>query len=126
MAVKTTDQQLVWVVIAIIAALVILFAFPMSFGLIDLRPFMSDFLGNNMGGEGGALGWTLVDRVGMLFLLFTVIIRAVYPEFRALAKQNCTTDNTIDANWIVYESGDLREGEFELCRPRFEPYAYAS
>jgi len=82
MTTNTIDRQLVWVVLAIIAALIIV---PL-FGMMWAGPMMGGMWGTGMWGADGMSGWMLIIGVGMQLLFVAVIAGAVYLGYRATRK----------------------------------------
>lgn len=121
MASNTTDRQLVWVVLAIVAALVVLPAFGMGFGMMGAGPMMGGMWGDHMWGAGGVSGWMLVIGVGMQLLFLAVIVGAVYLGYRALTRQDGSADPALEELRTAYARGDLSDEEFERRRERLDP-----
>jgi len=81
MTTNTIDRQLVWVVLAIIAALIIV---PL-FGMMWAGPMMGGMWVPECGVHGMS-GWMLIIGVGMQLLFVAVIAGAVYLGYRATRK----------------------------------------
>lgn len=120
MTTNTTDRQLVWVVLAIVAALIVLPAFVMGFGMMGAGPMMGGMWGDHMWGMSGASGWLLVIGVGMQLLFLAVIVGAIYLGYRALTKQDGSPDPALEELRAAYARGDLSDDEYERRRERLE------
>jgi putative membrane protein len=120
MTTNTTDRQLVWVVLAIVAALVIVPALGMGFGMMGAGPMMGGTWGDHMWGASGASGWMLVIGVGMQLLFIAVIVGAVYLGYRALTTQDGSDDPALEELRIAYARGDMSDDEYEQRRERLE------
>lgn len=115
MTTNTTDRQLVWVVLALVVALLVLPAFGMTFGMMGSGPMM-----DGMWGSGGATGWMLLVGLGGQLLLLAVVVGAVYLGYRAVTTQNGPADPALEELRAAYARGDLSEDEYERRRERLE------
>ena len=121
MASNTTDRQLVWIVLAIVGALVILPAFAMGFGMMGMGPTMGGAWDHGMwGASDGASGWMFVVGVGMQLLFLALLVGAGYLGYRALSGSGGSTDPAMDELRSAYARGDLDDEEFERRRDRLE------
>lgn len=121
MATNTTDRQLVWVVLAIVGALVVLPAFAMGFGMMGMGFMMGGAWDHGMwGASDGALGWMLVVGVGMQLLFLALLVGAGYLGSRALTASGGSNDPAMDELRSAYARGDLDDEEFERRRDRLE------
>lgn len=116
MTTNTTDRQLVWVSIAIVATLVIV---PM-FGMIWAGPMMGGMWGTGMWGADGVPGWMLIMGVGMPLLVLAVIVGAVYLGYRAVTTKDESSDPAVAELRAAYARGDLSDEEYERRRDRLE------
>ncbi|WP_253736409.1 SHOCT domain-containing protein [Halohasta salina] len=113
---KTTDRQLVWIVLAIVAALIIV---PL-FGMLWAGPMMGGMWGTGMWGTNGMSGWMLIVGVGMPLLLFAVIVGAVSLGYRAMRNRDGEADPAVQELRAAYARGDLSDEEYERRRDRLE------
>jgi len=113
---NTTDQQRIWVVLTIVAALIIV---PL-FGMMWAGPMMGGMWGTGMWGADGMSGWMLIIGVGMQLLLVAVIIGAVYLGYRAIRKPDGASDPAVAELRAAYARGDLSDEEYERRRDRLE------
>lgn len=120
MTTNITDRQLVWVMLAIIAALIVLPVFGMGFGMMGPGSMMGGMWGDHMWGAGEASGWMLVIGVGMQILFLAVIVGATYLGYRALTKQDESSDPALEELRAAYARGDLSDDEYERRRERLE------
>ena len=74
MTTHTTDRQLVWIVLAIVAALVII----PTVGMMWAGPMMGGMWGTGMWGADGMSGWMLIVGAGMQLLFLAIIVGAIY------------------------------------------------
>lgn len=120
MTTNITDRQLVWVMLAIIAALIVFPVFGMGFGMMGPGSMMGEMWGDHMWGAGEASGWMLVIGVGMQILFLAVIVGATYLGYRALTKQDESSDPALEELRAAYARGDLSDDEYERRRERLE------
>ncbi|ELY66253.1 SHOCT domain-containing protein [Natronococcus jeotgali] len=120
MTTDTTDRQLVWVILAIAAALVAFPMFAMGFGMMGAGPMMDGTWGTGMWGVAGAPGWMLIVGVGMQLLFLAVIVGAVYLGYRAVTAQDEASDPALEELRAAYARGDLSDEEYERRRDRLE------
>lgn len=123
MTTDTTDRQLVWVILAVVAGLILLPVFGMGFGMMGAGPMMGGMWGDGMWGMGGASGWMLVIGVGMQLLFLAVIAGGAYLGYRALTAQDESSDPALEALRAAYARGDLSDDEYERRRERLETEA---
>jgi putative membrane protein len=116
MTANTTDRQLVWVVLAVVAALVLLPAF----GMLGTGSMMGGGWGDHMWDAGGAPGWTLVVGMVMQIAFLAVLVGAVYLGYRALTTTEESTDAALEELRTAYARGDLSDEEYERRRDRLE------
>ncbi|WP_265110916.1 SHOCT domain-containing protein [Halosolutus halophilus] len=120
MTTNTTDRQLVWVVLAIVAALVVFPMFAMGFGIMGAGPMMGGMWDIGMWGADGVSGWMLIIGVGMQLLFLAVIVGAVYLGYRAVTKQDESSDPALEELRAAYARGDLSDEGYERRRNRLE------
>jgi len=116
MATTTTDRQLVWVVLAIVAALVII---PLV-GMLLTGPMMGRMGATGMWAADGVSGWMLMVSAGMQLLFLAVIAGAIYLGYRALTRHRESTDPAVAELRAAYARGDLSDEEYETRRERLE------
>jgi len=116
MTTNTTDRQLVWVVLAIVAGLILV---PL-FGMMWAGPMMGGMWGTGMWGADGMSGWMLIIGVGMQLLFLAVIVGAVYLGYRAIRKRDDVSDPAVEELRAAYARGDLSDEEYERRRDRLE------
>ena len=121
MTTDTTDRQLGWVLLALVAALFVLPAFAMGFGMMGTGPMM--------GGYGDHGTWGMDDRVpdwmvvvGVVFqlLFLAVLVGAGYLGFRRLTSASESTDPAIQELRTAYARGELSDDEFDRRRTQLE------
>jgi putative membrane protein len=121
MASNTTDRQLVWVVLAIVAALVVLPAFAMGFGVMGMGPMMGGAWDHGMWGAGdGMSGWMFVVGAGLQLLFLALLVGAGYLGYKALRSSGGSTDPAMEELRTAYARGELDDDEFERRRERLE------
>lgn len=120
MTTNTTDRQLLWIVLAVVAALVVLPAFGMGFGMMGTGPMMDGMWADSMWGADGASGWMLAIGAGMHLLALAVIVGAVSLGFRAVTGQGGSADPALEELRAAYARGDLSDDEYEHRRERLE------
>lgn len=120
MTTNTTDRQLVWVVLALVAALILVPVFAMGFGMMGAGPMMGGMWGDHMWGAGEASGWMLVIGVGMQLLFLAIIVGAIYFGYRAVTTQSNSSDAALEELRMAYARGDLSDEEYERRRERLE------
>jgi len=118
MTTDTTDRQLVWLALAIVAALVALPAFTMGFATMGTGSMMGGMGSGGMWGAGGSYGWML-DGAGMLIFL-ALVIGIASLSYRALTTQDGGTDTALEELRVAYARGDLSDEEYEQRRTRLE------
>jgi putative membrane protein len=116
MTTNTTDRQLLWVVLAIVAALIII---PM-FGMMWAGPMMGGMWGTGMWGADGTSGWMLIIGMGMPLVFLAVFVGAIYLVYRAMTTQDNTSDPAVAELRSAYARGDLSDEEYERRRDRLE------
>jgi putative membrane protein len=117
MASNTLDRKLVWVVLALVGALVVLPAFAMGFGTMGTGPMMGGAWDHGVWGADGGSGWMLVG-VAMQLLFLAVVVGVGYLGYRALTSAGETTDPAIEELRSAYARGDIDDEEFERRRER--------
>lgn len=121
MTTNTADRQLVRIVLAIVAVLVVLPAIMMGFGLFGTGSVMHGTWDHSMWGTGDAApGWAVVLAVALRLLFLAVLVGGGYLLYRALTGQGDTTDPAIEELRTAYARGDLSEEEFERRRERLD------
>jgi len=115
MTTNTTDRQLVGIVLAIVAVLIILPAFVMGFGMMGTGPMTS-----GMWGASGASGWMPIIGLGMQLLFVAVIVGAVYLGYQGVTTQDGSGDPAVAELRAAYARGDLSDDEYERRRERLE------
>jgi putative membrane protein len=115
MTTNTTNRQLVWVGIAIVAALVILPVFGIGFGMMG-----------GMWGAGGASGWMFLIGVVMQSLFLAVIVGSVYLGYRALTEQDGSSDPALEELRAAYARGDLTNENGPSATHDGETYHFCS
>lgn len=115
MTTNTTDRSLIWVVLAIVAAL---FVLPL-YGMMGFGPMMGGMWGDHMWGVSGASGWMLLIGIGMQLLFLAVIVAAIYLGYRATTQEE-STDPALEELRAAYARGDLSDDEYERRRERLE------
>ncbi|SFS09848.1 putative membrane protein [Halomicrobium zhouii] len=121
MATNTTDRQLVWVVLAIVGALVVLPVFAMGFGVMGMGPMMGGTWDHGMwGASDGGSGWMFVVGVGMPLLFLALFAGAGYLGYRALTSASGSADHAMEELRSAYARGDIDDEEFERRRERLE------
>ena len=113
---NTTDRQLVWVVLAILAALVVL----ALFGMLWARPMMGGMWGTGMWGVDGMSGWMLITGLGMQLLVVAIIVGAIYLGYRAVTGRDDSTDPAVEELRAAYACGELSDDEYERRRDRLK------
>jgi putative membrane protein len=120
MTTNTTDRQLVWIVLALVAALILFPVFAMGFGMMGTGPMMGGMWGDHMWGGGEASGWMLLISVGMQLLFLAIILGAIYFGYRAVTTQDGSSDPALEELRMAYARGDLSDEEYERRRERLE------
>jgi putative membrane protein len=118
MTTDTTDRQLVWLALAIVAALVALPAFTMGFGTMGTGSMMGGMGSGGMWGAGGSFGWMLGGAGMLIFLALVIGIASL--SYRALTTQDGGTDTALEELRVAYARGDLSDEEYEQRRTRLE------
>ena len=117
---ETTNRQLVWILLAILAVLILLPAIGMGFGMMGVGPMMGGTWSHPMWDATGTSGWMLVIGYGMQLLFLAVIVGAVYLGYRAVTSQDSSTDPAIQELRVAYARGDLSDEEYERRLDRLE------
>lgn len=120
MTTDTIDRKLVWIVLAIIAALVVVPAVGMGFGMMGAGPMMGGTWGDHMWGASGASSWMLVFAVVMQLGFLALLFAAVYLGYQALTTQADSSDPALEELRSAYARGDLSDEEYERRRERLE------
>jgi putative membrane protein len=110
---NNTDRQLVWIVLAIAAALVVLPAVGMGFGMMGVGSMMDGSWSHGMWAGDGMPWWIFVVGVGMQLLFLALVVGAIYLGYRALTGQEASTDPAIEELRAAYARGELSDEEFE-------------
>lgn len=119
MTTDTTDRQLVWLALTIVAVLVVVPAFPMGFGMMGPGPMMGGTWSGGMWGAGGASGWMLGGVVMWLFIP-VLVVGVVYLGYRAVTTRDEATDPALEELRAVYARGEVSDEEYERRRTRLE------
>lgn len=121
MASNTIDRKLVWVVLALVAALIVLPAFAMGFGLMGMGPMMGSAWDHGMwGASDGAAGWMFVIGLGLQLLFLALLVSAVYLGYKTLTSSDGSTDPALEDLRSAYARGELDDEEFERRREKLE------
>lgn len=113
---NTTDRNRIWVVLALVAALVIV----PTFGMMWAGPMMGGMWGTGMWGVDRASGWMFIVGMGMQLLVLAVIVGAIYLGYRAVTTPGESTDPAVAELRAAYARGDLTDEEYERRRDRLE------
>ncbi|MHB9286932.1 SHOCT domain-containing protein [Halobacteriales archaeon Cl-PHB] len=120
MTTNTTDRQLGWIVVALVAALLVVPALTMGAGMLGHGPMMGDAWSHGMWDTGdGVSGWALVG-LGMQLAFLVLVVGAVYLGYRALTGPSPSADPALDELRTAYARGDVDADEFERRRDRLE------
>lgn len=120
MAFNTTDRQLVWIVLAIVGALVVLPAFAMGSGMMGAGPTMGGTWEHGMwGASDGASDWVVVG-VGAQLLFLALLFGAGYLGYKARTTSDGTRNPALEELRSAYARGDLDDEEFDRRRERLE------
>ena len=117
---ETTDRQLVWILLALLAVLILLPTLGMGFGMMGVGPMMGGTWDHPMWNEGAASGWVLAIGWLMQLLFLAVIVGAIYLGYRAVTGQAGSTDPAIEELRVAYARGDLSDEEYEQRLERLE------
>lgn len=121
MATNTSDRQLVRIVLAIVAVLVVLPALMMGFGVLGTGSVMHGAWDHGMWGTGDAAsGWAIVIGVAMQLLFLAVVVGGGYLLYRTLTERTETTDTALEELRTAYARGELSDEEFERRRERLD------
>ncbi|WP_135366661.1 SHOCT domain-containing protein [Halosimplex halophilum] len=122
MATDNTDRRVVWIALAVVAALVVIPSLGMGFGVMGFGPMMG---GHGMWGETGmAPGWLLLVGLLMQLLFLAALISGVYLVYRVVVgRDGDGTDPALEELRLAYARGDLSEEEYERRRDRLESSA---
>lgn len=120
MTAKTTDNQLVTIVLVVLGALVILPIFFMGFGMMGFGPMMGRVWGDGMWGGGTIPGWMLIVGIVMQLLFLAGIIGAGYLIYRAVTSTDDDADPALEELRLAYARGDLTDEEYEQRRETLE------
>lgn len=125
MTAKTTDNQLVTIVLVVLGALVILPIFfmgfgMMGFGMMGFGPMMGRVWGDGMWGGGTISGWMLIVSIVMQLLFLVGIIGAGYLIYRAVTSTDDDADPVLEEIRLAYARGDLTDEEYEQRRETLE------
>ncbi|WP_338727266.1 SHOCT domain-containing protein [Haladaptatus sp. DJG-WS-42] len=116
----TTQRQLLWVALAILAALLILPALLMGFGMMGYGPMMGGFWGGGFGMNSGTIpGWMMAVGFLMQLLFFIAIIGGGYLLVRAVTGTQ-GSDRALDELRLAYARGDLTDEEYDERKRRLE------
>jgi putative membrane protein len=118
---NSTDRQLVWVVLAIVAALFVLPMFAMGFGVMGMGPTMGDHTHHDTwDANDGAADWLFVVGAVFQLLFLAVVVGAGYLAYRALTDGDDATDPAMEELRTAYARGEIDDEEFERRRERLE------
>lgn len=121
MATNTTDRQLVGIVLAIVAVLVVLPALMMGGGLFGTGSVMHGTVDHGMWGTADAApGWAVFLGLAIRLIFLAVVVGGGYLLYRALTGMGDTTDPAIEELRTAYARGELSEEEFERRRERLD------
>lgn len=119
MTTDTPDRQLVWVVLVLVAALIVVPAVSMGFGVMGMGSMMgSDWSHGMWGASDGASGWMVVLGVGLQLLFLALVAGAGYLAYRAVTSESDSRDPALEELRSAYARGDLDDDEYERRRER--------
>ena len=119
MTADSTNRQLVWLTLTIVAIFVVLPVFAMGFWVMGAEPMMGGMWSDGMWGAGGAAGWML-GGVVMQLLFLALVVGAVYFGYRTLTTRDEAADPALTELWTAYARGELSDEEYERRRNRLE------
>jgi|GEM_PF-110997 len=121
MSTNSTDRQLVWIVLALLALVVVLPTLGMGFGMMGGGPMGGGWgMGHMWDGDGTAPTWLFVLGAVMQLAFLAVLVAAGYLGYRALVRRDGGDDRAIQELRTAYARGDLSDEEFERRRERLE------
>lgn len=121
MTTDTTDRQLVWVVLAVLAALLVVPAIGMGFGVLGMGSMMGSGWSHGMwGASDGAPGWLFALGVGLQLLFLALVAGAGYLAYRAVTTESTSRDPALEELRSAYARGELDDDEYERRRERLE------
>lgn len=124
MTATTTDRQLVGIVLAIVAALVIVSALAMGFGAMGTGWMMGGGVDHWMadhgmwGGGDGPTGWALVVGATLQVLFLALLVGAGALGYRALTSPERSADPALAELRSAYARGEIDDEAFERRRER--------
>lgn len=126
MTTSSTDRRLVTLVLLVLAAVLIIPALTMGFGMMGYGPMMGGGMwGGGMGpggmwGDGSAApGWALLVGGLMQLLFIAVLVGIGYLIFRTVTRSG-REDQALEELRLAYARGDLTDDEFEERRERLQ------
>ncbi|WP_336360860.1 SHOCT domain-containing protein [Haladaptatus sp. ZSTT2] len=120
MTTTSSQRQLLWVALVILAAFLILPALLMGFGLMGYGPMMGGVWGGGFGMNSGTVPGLMVAAGFLMQLLFFVAILAGgYLLVRAVTGTQ-GSDRALDELRLAYARGDLTDEEYDERKRRLE------
>lgn len=120
MTTDTTDRKLVWIIPAIVAALVVIPVFGIGFGIMGAGPMMVGTWSDHMWGAGGVSGLMVIFSLGMPLGFLAGVVIAVYLSYRALTSQDSSSDPALEELRSAYARGELSDEEYDRRRERLK------
>jgi putative membrane protein len=115
---STTDTELITIVVAILAALIIVLFLIMSVGMMGFGGMMGGMWGGGMWGDGTGWMWLIGMLVPFLFLL--VLVGAGYAVYRSVSGTDGDSDPALEELRLAYARGELTDEEYEQRRDALE------
>lgn len=118
MTTTTSDRQLVWVVVAIVAALFVLPVLLMGVWMLVAGPMMGGW-DHMMGGTTAGMARVPL-AVGLQLVVFALLLGAGYLGYRAVTGTDEATDPALEELRTAYARGELSDEEYERRKDRLE------
>jgi len=119
MTTNPADNQLVTIVLLVLATVIAVPILFMSFGMLGSGPMMGGMWGSQAWGGGTAPWWMLAAGLAVQLLFLVAAVAAVYLLYRAITGTG-DADRAFEELRLAYARGDLTDEEYEQRKDALE------
>jgi len=112
MTTNPADNQLVTIVLLVLATVIAVPILFMSFGMLGSGPMMGGMWGSQAWGGGTAPWWMLAAGLAVQLLFLVAAVAAVYLLYRAITGTG-DADRALEELRLAYARGDITDEEYE-------------
>lgn len=119
MTTTPTDNQLVTIVLLVLATVIALPILFMSLGMFGSGPMMGGMWGSQTWGGGTAPWWMAAGGLAVQLLFLAAVIAAAFLIYRAITGSD-GRDRALEELRLAYARGDLTDEEYEQRKDALE------